>query len=140
MKSEERKYTSIPKAIGLFMIFKALFYKDSFEGVELPEGFFYSYLGFAEAAAYYLFLIIGICLCVSQRFIFYWMAWLATAFTLFGTIHTLAPGTQNTLMTIIMAVVHLLLCFVLYWSMKMIKEILEKQQKELKETSPEKDP
>ena len=130
MKSEERKYTSIPKAIGLFMIFKALFYKNSFEGIQLPEGSFYSFLKFSEATGFYLFLIIGLCLCLSQRFIFYWLAWFACAFTLFGTVHTLPPGKENTAMTVSLAIAHIILCGVLFWSMKMIKKSLAAQEME----------
>ena len=129
MKAEEKKLTSIPQAIGLFMIFKALFYRNSFDGIEFEPTAFNSYIQFAESASFYVFMLVGIALCLSRRFIFYYLAYASAAFTLFGSIYTLAPGKENLSHTIALVIAHLGLCFALCWSQIMIKKLLIKQAK-----------
>ena len=128
MKAEEKKITSIPQAIGLFMIFKALFYRNSLEGVQFPESTFYSFVQFSENTGFYLFLCGGIALCLSQKFIFYYLAYFSCFFTLFGAIYAIQPNRINTTMLISFVTAHILLCMVLYWSQTMIKKILTRQK------------
>ncbi len=127
MRSEEKKMSSIPQAIGLFMIFKALFYRNSFEGLSFNDTSFHSFLQISESSSFYLFLSVGIALCISKRFIFYYLAYFSCCFTLFGSIYVLAPGKYNLRMLISLVTAHLLLCGILYWSQIMIKKILKNQ-------------
>jgi hypothetical protein len=134
MKAEEKKLSSIPQAIGLFMIFKALFYRNAYEGLTFPDTFFNHFIQFSESTGFYLFLIVGIGLCLYKKFIFYYLAYFSCAFTLFGSIYVLAPGKYNLPMLISFVLAHILLCAVLIWSQVMIKRILGKQKELIENT------
>ena len=132
---DEKRLNSIAKAIGLFMIFKALFYRDSFAGVVFTGSKLHTYLQFSHAVSFYLFLIIGMALCVSSRFIFYILTYLTCAFTLFGAIYTLAPGKASTFRSVFEIGSHLLLCIVLYWSQKKLGKLRAGRRRLMEKTA-----
>ena len=62
MLAEEKKFLSIPKAIGLFLIFHALFYRNQSSHFT-PTNPLESFAQASNEVSFYTFLVIGIILC-----------------------------------------------------------------------------
>lgn len=100
MRADDRRIQSLVPAVGLFMIFQALFYRDTFAGLELEEGFgLYCY--WAQKVCFWLFLLGGIALLKLRR-IGFWSAYLGTMITGLGIIYSVVPGREASLLRMIL--------------------------------------
>ena len=137
LTKDEKRMNSIPKAIGLFMIFKAMFYRDSFDGLTFSQSTLDTYIQYSHEASFYLFVILGIGLCYKTGNFVINLTYAACAMTLFGAIYTLAPQEVNYLRATFEIGAHVILCAVLLWVQKKLnilhklhKEFLKEQQKD----------
>ena len=100
MRADDRRIQSLVPAVGLFMIFQALFYRNTFVGLELNEGFgLYCY--WAQKICFWLFLLGGIALLKFRR-IGFLFAYLGAAVTGLGIIYSVAPGRESSLLRMVL--------------------------------------
>lgn len=122
MLAEEKKFLSIPRAIGLFMVFKALFYRDALADFE-PETTLENYCYFADQVSFYSFIILGLLLCVkySKKLVHFVTLFLIV--NLFGGIYIIPDQNASIFKIIAIVFAHLTLLFALYWSSTKIEKI-----------------
>lgn len=122
MLAEEKKFLSIPKAIGLFMIFKALFYRDTLTDFK-PESALENYCVIADQISLYTFIILGILLCMKYSKVLIHTVTLFIAINFFGGIYIITDANAHLFKSITIIVAHVSLLIVLYWSSAKIEKI-----------------
>lgn len=96
MRADDRRIQSLVPAIGLFMIFQAIFYRDTFAGLKLEEGFAL-YCFWSQKICFWLFLLGGLALLKLRRIGFVF-AYFGALISGFGSIYSLVPGRDATLL------------------------------------------
>ena len=133
MKFEERKLISIPRAIGLFMIFEGMFRRGSLEGIEFNDSGSHLLLKIAATASIYLLITSGILLCITRSLLFFYLTYFTCLLSLFGIIFEILPGTEvNTLWCIALALAHISVMAVMVWTHIQIMKVIKEKKEELK--------
>ena len=128
MKFEERKLISIPRAIGLFMIFEGLFRRGSLEGITFSDSTYHTFLRLSANSSIYLLLISGFLLCITHNLLLFYLTYLTCAISLFGIVFEILPGSEvNLIWCISMGIAHLAVVMVMIWTQIQIKKTLIKQ-------------
>ncbi len=122
MKIEDRKLISISRAIGLFMIFEAIFRRHALSEIVFSDSITDSVLYFSAWITIYFFPLVGFLLCITRSLFYFHLAYIANILSLFGTVFTLLPGTQiNFIHLYTLLITHLFLMAILIWTHIQIK-------------------
>ena len=117
MKFEERKLISIPRAIGLFMIFEGLFRRHSLEGVKFTDSTYHLLLNLSANSSIYLLVGIGMLLCITRNLLIFYLTYFTCLASLFGIVFELLPGKEtNFLWCISLGLAHLTLLIIMIWT------------------------
>ena len=137
LTKDEKRMNSIPKAIGLFMIFKALFYRDSFDNISFTQSALDTYIQYSHEASFYLFFALGLGMCFKTGNLIINLTYLACASTFFGGIYTLAQQEVDYLRATFEVGAHVILCIVLLWVQKKLNTLHQLHKKFLQENNEE---
>ena len=122
MLAEEKKFLSIPRAIGLFMIFKALFYRDALADFK-PETTLENYCHFADQVSFFAFIILGLLLSTKYSKKLVHTVTLFLIINLFGGIYIITDQNSGLFKSTAIVLAHITLLFALYWSSAKIEKI-----------------
>ena len=123
MKFEERKLISIPRAIGLFMIFEGLFRRSSLEGVAFNDTSYHLFLEYSASSSIYLLIASGIFLCITRNLLFFYMTYFTCFASLFGVVFEILPGKEtNAIWCISLGMAHMVLAVIMVWTHVQIKK------------------
>ncbi|MCM8529709.1 MAG: hypothetical protein NE330_00990 [Lentisphaeraceae bacterium] len=131
MLAEEKKFLSIPKAIGLFLIFHALFYRNQSSGFNSTNSF-ESFAVVSNEVSFYTFLGIGLILCYKFNKILLILIGVCFTSTLFGYTQIIVNSKISQTQAIITILTHIAIYSLLIWSyfkIVKIKLMLEKLKK-----------
>jgi hypothetical protein len=122
MLAEEKKLISIPKAIGLFMIFKALFYREHLVHYQATTSLErYSLL--IHNINFYLFLALGIMLCFHYSKKIIHSVAILFSINLFGAVYIVTAIQSSLFKSVVILSAHVCILFILYWSSSRIDKI-----------------
>lgn len=122
MLAEEKKFLSIPKAIGLFLIFHALFYRNQSSHFT-PTNPLESFAQASNEVSFYTFLVIGIILCYKFNKVLLILIGLCFLSTLFGYTQVIVNSKINQIQSIITISTHVAIYGLLTWSYFKITKI-----------------
>lgn len=125
MKFEERKLISIPRAIGLFMIFEGLFRRHAFDGVKFTDSAYHLFLNISASSSIYILIGTGILLCITRNLLVFYLTYFSCLVSLFGIVFEILPGKNtNILWCTSLGLAHLTLVIIMIWTHRQIKVTL----------------
>ena len=122
MLAEEKKFLSIPKAIGLFMILKSLFYRDALANFTANTSLG-KYCIISDQISFYGLLILGFLLCITYSKKLIHIVSILLVINLFGGIYIITDINATAFKSTAIIGAHASLLFVLYWSSNKIEKI-----------------
>ena len=133
MNNDKKRIQSIVPSIGLFLIFHALFYRQTFTGLVAEDSWLNQYVEFARSVSFYLYIFAGIGLCRYKKFAYY-LTYATTFLIGFGLIFSLHPGREISAKRLIPEVLaHVILCGLLYFVQRKIRHQNQLEEAKRKE-------
>lgn len=115
MLAEEKKFLSIPKAIGLFLIFHALFYRNQSDNF-IANNALEVYATNSNNISFYTFLILGIILCYRFNKVLLFIIGSSFASTFFGYTQVIVNPHISQTHSALLIVSHIAIYGLLTWS------------------------